>query len=238
MNMVSMYVDIRQAAELLAKFSSGHDLPHVAIQLANKIRDAAHRSGLQFYTQYRDPKDGLMHVSDPANTLGAAFSIAEDEKGKRYVKPNGYIFGETARVIEESQDRTYEPGPHDGEWVAYCVVSIEDVVKHPYFGFPKEKQDRIIEAHTAAAVALLRSDNSARNLPKPLPKQRAQEQAILKTLRELNYDPLHLPKNAPGKNGVKAEVKEKLLLATSLFSQSSFNKAWERLSGAGDIRIS
>lgn len=104
--------------------------------------------------------------------------------------------------------------------------------------FHKNTQDRIIEAHKAAAVALLPSDNSARDLPKPLQKQRAQEQAILKTLRELNYDPLHLPKNAPGKNGVKAEVKEKLLLATSLFSQRSFTKAWERLSSTGDIRIS
>ncbi len=160
MKMVSMYVDIRQAAEVLARFSSGHDLPHFAIELANKIRDAAHRGELQFYTQYRDPIDGLMHVSDTANTLGAAFSIAENGKGERFVKPNGYTEGSDREALRQSQGYLYTPEPHDGEWVAYCVVSIEDVVKHPCFGFPQEKQDRIVKAHKAAAVELLPANDA------------------------------------------------------------------------------
>lgn len=94
------------------------------------------------------------------------------------------------------------------------------------------------EPHRAALLALLPVEDAAIGMPKPLPRQRAQEQAILHKLSELNYAPLQLPKNPLGKKGVKAEVKEKLLQATSLFSNSSFDKAWERLSSAGEIRIS
>lgn len=94
------------------------------------------------------------------------------------------------------------------------------------------------EPDRAALLALLPVEDAAIGMPKPLPRQRAQEQAILRKLSELNYAPLQLPKNPLGKKGVKAQVKERLLQTPSLFSNSSFDKAWERLSSAGDIRIS
>jgi hypothetical protein len=151
--MVSMFMDIRQAAELLAKFSSGHGLPRVIIDIASNIRNIAQFNGLQFYTQYRDPVDGILKVDAPANSLGASFWTDRDDKGMPFVRPNGYIDGETLKVILEANGHSYTPGQNDGEWVAFCVVSIEDIVKHPNFGFPKEKQDAILKAHELAAQA-------------------------------------------------------------------------------------
>lgn len=65
---------------------------------------------------------------------------------------------------------------------------------------------------------------------KPLPAQRFQEQEILRVIKELGYDPKGLPKDSPGRNGVKAEVRARLNFTTLVF-----NKAWERLSSARDI---
>ena len=62
-------------------------------------------------------------------------------------------------------------------------------------------------------------------------KQPFQENEILRVIRELGCDPKALPKDTPGKPGIKAEVRA--LLPT--FSHSVFKKAWERLSAAGDI---
>ena len=65
---------------------------------------------------------------------------------------------------------------------------------------------------------------------KPLPVQRFQENEILRVIGELRYDAKALPKDTPGKNGAQAKVRAKLN-----FSTGKFNKAWERLSSAGDI---
>ena len=62
-------------------------------------------------------------------------------------------------------------------------------------------------------------------------KQPFQENEILRVIRELEYDPKALPKDTPGKSGIKAEVRALL----PNFSITVFNKAWERLSTAGDI---
>lgn len=58
---------------------------------------------------------------------------------------------------------------------------------------------------------------------------RRQEDVILQTLKELQYDPKALPPNIPGKRGVKSECRQ-VLAALPLFDGSTvFNKAWERL---------
>ncbi len=58
-----------------------------------------------------------------------------------------------------------------------------------------------------------------------------QEELILKTLVDLNFDPDNLP-DRDRKNrgrGPKSAVKEKLLRDTKVFTNKSFEKAWERL---------
>lgn len=68
--------------------------------------------------------------------------------------------------------------------------------------------------------ASVRGENSA----EPKQRQPFQEQEILRVLRELKHDPLKLPKNEPGKPGVKSKVRKKLN-----YSEAVFDKAWERL---------
>jgi hypothetical protein len=61
------------------------------------------------------------------------------------------------------------------------------------------------------------------------PKQRAQEIRILELLKSNGYDPLKLAQRTPGKPGPKAEIRSLALTDQTLFTQNSFNKAWERL---------
>jgi len=68
-----------------------------------------------------------------------------------------------------------------------------------------------------------------------LPKQRAQEVRILELLRDNGYDPLKLAQRKPGKPGPKAEIRTLVLTLPALFTQSSFEKAWERLRNDGSV---
>ena len=67
------------------------------------------------------------------------------------------------------------------------------------------------------------------NEPK-VSKMRAQENLILKAIRDLGHDPENLPKFSYNKPGVKSEVKEHLK-ANVLFygTETVFAKAWDRL---------
>ena len=74
-------------------------------------------------------------------------------------------------------------------------------------------------------------------LPEPIPdlstivpRQRAQENLILETIRKNDIDPLKLPKLVKGIPGIKSLVR-KTVSKNPLFSRpSTFRKAWERLS--------
>ncbi|CAG9270268.1 hypothetical protein BCEP4_60126 [Burkholderia cepacia] len=65
---------------------------------------------------------------------------------------------------------------------------------------------------------------------KPPLQQRHQENEILRVIRELGEDPARLPKQTPGKPGIKAAVRAKLA-----FSGKVFDLAWERLRKNGEI---
>lgn len=65
---------------------------------------------------------------------------------------------------------------------------------------------------------------------KPKPKGLMQEDAIINWLRSNNYDPVALPKNTPGKSGIKANCRDCLLANRyELFTKSTFADAWKRL---------
>jgi hypothetical protein len=70
-------------------------------------------------------------------------------------------------------------------------------------------------------------------VPEPLQRQRHQEGEILRVLRELGYDPAELPARPHGKSGAKAAAWG--LLAQKKWSRGVFDKAWDRLRGAGEI---
>jgi hypothetical protein len=65
----------------------------------------------------------------------------------------------------------------------------------------------------------------------PLPRQRFQEQEILRVLEALGYEPQALPPRIPGRSGVKAAVRAELD-----FPSNVFDKAWDRLRSEGAIR--
>ncbi len=66
-------------------------------------------------------------------------------------------------------------------------------------------------------------------------RHRDQEEAIVAKIKQLGYTPLELPKNDPGKPGVKAQVRD-VLQASNLFGTSKiFDHAWERLRKGKEI---
>ncbi|WP_321821895.1 MULTISPECIES: hypothetical protein [unclassified Burkholderia] len=66
---------------------------------------------------------------------------------------------------------------------------------------------------------------------KPLARQRHQENEILRVIRDLGHNPVSLPKQTPGKAGVKSAVRALL----PEFTGSVFDKAWDRLRRDGEI---
>lgn len=82
------------------------------------------------------------------------------------------------------------------------------------------------------AIALGAADNA---IAKSEGKQRRQEQAILNFLTSNGHDPKKLPKRPPGISGPKAKVKKAMLANKTLFTDKSFELAWERLRSAAEI---
>jgi hypothetical protein len=73
--------------------------------------------------------------------------------------------------------------------------------------------------------------SATKQVQKPLSRQRHQEQEILRVIGELGHDPQLLPVAPNGKPGVKQEVRKQLN-----FPVSVFDKAWERLRKAGQLK--
>lgn len=70
---------------------------------------------------------------------------------------------------------------------------------------------------------------------KPKQRSQVQDEEILALLRTRGYDPLALPPYAPGKSGVKAEIKAALGNKGMWAGKTVFSKAWDRLTKNKDI---
>ena len=68
-----------------------------------------------------------------------------------------------------------------------------------------------------------------------IPKQRKQEKRIIELLKEQGYSPLSLEQRAAGKPGPKAEIRTLAMNEPALFTAKTFDTAWERLRGNGEI---
>lgn len=75
------------------------------------------------------------------------------------------------------------------------------------------------------------------NSTEPVQRLQAQDLAILTCLKDAGYDPKALPKNNPGKPGVKAETYATIGRKGMWAGRTVFKKAWERLTANGDIII-
>lgn len=71
--------------------------------------------------------------------------------------------------------------------------------------------------------------------PQPRMKMREQEDAILDAIKELGFDPTAFPPKAPGKRGVKSEVRDRLADLTLFENRSAFKNAWDRLRDSNSI---
>lgn len=70
----------------------------------------------------------------------------------------------------------------------------------------------------------------------PVQRQQAQESAILGEIQKLGHDSAQLPRNPPGKGGVKRDVRVKLGSHPAFSASTSFDRAWERLRKSGEIK--
>ncbi len=79
--------------------------------------------------------------------------------------------------------------------------------------------------------------SSARGTTKPIQLGHAQDAAIIAAIGAAGYDPLVLPKNEPGKPGIKAATRAALVGSVPVFPKEGkqFEKAWDRLRSTGEI---
>ena len=106
-----------------------------------------------------------------------------------------------------------------------------------WLGEPVPAQTAATPAPVVAVGASGGVEPSKAGSARPLQRTAAQDSAILCEIEKQGYDPLALPKNLPGKPGVKAAIRA-ALSENSLFTGGTvFNKAWERLTARADIAI-
>jgi hypothetical protein len=85
--------------------------------------------------------------------------------------------------------------------------------------------DAFVESQSLSSSASAEIGNT-----KPISRTLAQETAILAAIKSLGITPLALPVPASGKRGVKAAVREMVLLEKKIFtSPKVFDLAWQRL---------
>lgn len=79
-------------------------------------------------------------------------------------------------------------------------------------------------------------DAGNRLATKPKQRSEAQDEAILEALRQMRHDPQRLPRNPPGKAGVKSQVWALLRTNKQVFgSYKVFRTAWQRLRDLSEI---
>lgn len=100
-----------------------------------------------------------------------------------------------------------------------------------------ESETRAVPEPLRLAEAAPLADGTRAVTKIPFQRSAAQDDAILAAIRARGYDPKSLPKNPPGKSGVKASVRSELVGKNPLFQTTGhqFKKAWERLRDRGEI---
>jgi hypothetical protein len=79
-------------------------------------------------------------------------------------------------------------------------------------------------------------NHEQQNQFKPMPRFSAQDAYLLKQIKLMEIDPKQLPKNQPGRAGIKSKIRQSTSNNYQLFTGTRvFDKAWERLLVNGDI---
>jgi hypothetical protein len=72
---------------------------------------------------------------------------------------------------------------------------------------------------------------------KPIQRTTAQDKAILLEIERQGFKPMEIPKNRAGRSGAKAEIRKALSTSLLFVGSTVFDKAWVRMTRAGDIMI-
>lgn len=93
------------------------------------------------------------------------------------------------------------------------------------------------KAYSVRSLSVRAGDVLADAQPKPKQRSQAQDEAIVQEIKRQQLDPLALPKNQPGKPGVKKSIRAALDGKGLFTGNTVFDRAWERLSSNGEIVI-
>ena len=146
-------------------------------------------------------------------------------------KPN------TVRIMTLDQRRRLE----DREFAIETarLAKIAELKAEAEFKLKPQPEQEIAPAY--AALPAVYSVSVGAGLPdaqsKPKQRSTAQNETIIQEIKNQGFDPLALPKNPPGKTGVKNSIRLALDGKGLFIGTTVFDRAWERLSSLGDIVI-
>lgn len=157
----------------------------------------------------------------------------------RFVETPGMVFSMDRRqwTGESNWGEVIEPGYYRGFFGGGETERYEEAVNASEVVLAASgKPVAAISSNAAGAEGALAVGSApGQNPTAPVQRQAAQDAAIRETIRALGHDPLALPTNSPGKPGVKAAVRAKLMGKNKLFPAQGkvFDKAWERFRQTG-----
>ncbi|AGW91516.1 hypothetical protein N234_15915 [Ralstonia pickettii DTP0602] len=178
---------------------------------------------------FRIDQDDAREWPAPGLTLraGGVFVVNPDDVGKTY---EGLTPEERAALTEHRKDAGFDEAalelPCTAEELADFLLwaGCEDLLPDDGGEFAALMQAALETVRAREAGQPGGSNAPAEPPATPLPRQRWQEEEVLRVIRELEYLPEAFPKNQPGKRGAKSEVRERLEWKGSIF-----NHAWDRL---------
>lgn len=122
--------------------------------------------------------------------------------------------------------------PSQSDLADYTAAERENMQLQSQANIPTRLIDMVFEGFRNAVNEL---GEIAGLKSKPIARAAAQDSEILEFLKHNKFDLLCLPKNEPGKAGVKSKVKNALGRSGLWAGTTVFDKAWERLLRNGEI---
>jgi len=205
-------------------------------EIANTVKAAAAR--LDAYCTDHKKKDTLSYVE-------ALAPLAKFDVGRLLeLQRNGQLFlGVEGFDLEQA--RLDEQLRFDSAVMPFVVVFEHRLGRDVFEATYKDKSLPLAAWKALYGVLLDIVPEGAASTgggPKPLSRQQYQENEILRVIAELRYDPKALPTPKPGAEGVKAQVRAKVMerdkQGVRRYFQGStvFDKAWDRLRRQGAVR--
>ena len=112
-------------------------------------------------------------------------------------------------------------------------VVLDDAPSIEHYQTPEPASEKAATPSLASVVAL----EPAKPDCEPLSRHRAQEKSLIVALVGLHFNPMALPRNTPGKGGVKASVRAKVGSKGIWTGATVFDKAWERMFRQGYLSV-